>query len=381
VLNVSDLDYELPESAIARTAAEPRDAAKLLVVKRTDPSFVEHRRVSDLPELLKPRDLLVVNSTRVLPARLIGYRADTGGGVEGLFLGLAGDGKNERRWSVLLRGRRMKPGITINLRTEDDAETGVRLALIEHATPEGEGEGALPWVVEVYGAKDGESATAILERVGRTPLPPYILGARKRHEDHIADRSDRARYQCVYAGEQAGSVAAPTAGLHFTPPLLDALKNKGVHRAEVTLHVGTGTFKPVECPVVEEHPMHAEWCSLPAETGAAVRAARAEGGRIFAVGTTSARTLESFAPNELEAGGEKWSKLLITPGFTFKNLDGLMTNFHLPRSTLMAMVGALLDGRSGGSGDGVARLKSLYAQALDKRYRFYSYGDAMLVLP
>jgi S-adenosylmethionine:tRNA ribosyltransferase-isomerase len=176
-------------------------------------------------------------------------------------------------------------------------------------------------------------------------------------------------------------VAAPTAGLHFTPGLLEALRSRGVERAEVTLHVGTGTFKPVEVEVVEEHPMHAEWCGVPAATGAAIDACRAAGGRVFAVGTTSARTLESFSPEELRAGAEKWSRLLITPGFAFRNLDGLMTNFHLPRSTLMAMVASLLDERSGGAGDGVARLKALYAEALSRGYRFYSYGDGMLVLP
>ncbi|HYC99692.1 MAG TPA: tRNA preQ1(34) S-adenosylmethionine ribosyltransferase-isomerase QueA [Phycisphaerales bacterium] len=381
MLNTSELDYDLPESAIARTAAEPRDSAKLLVVRRSDPSFVEHRRVSDLPGLLHPGDLIVVNSTRVLPARLIGYRADTRGTVEGLFLGLAGDGDAERRWKVLLRGRRMKPGITINLLTEGGGESGVRLALVDREGGQGEGEGAIPWRVEVYGAGDAATAAAILDRVGRTPLPPYILGARKRHEDRITDQVDRDRYQCVYAGDRAGSVAAPTAGLHFTPSLLSSLEGMGVNRAEVTLHVGTGTFKPVECAVVEDHPMHAEWCSLPASTGLEVRSTRTRGGRVLAVGTTTVRTLESFSPDELRTGGAKWSKLLITPGYTFKNVDGLMTNFHLPRSTLMAMVAALLDGRSGGAGDGAARLKSLYAEALERGYRFYSYGDAMLILP
>jgi S-adenosylmethionine:tRNA ribosyltransferase-isomerase len=378
VLNVSDLDYELPESAIARTAATPRDAAKLLVVKRSDPTFIEHKLVRDLPELLHAGDLLVVNTTRVIPARFVGYRADTQGQVEGLFLELAGDKSNERQWRVMLKGKRMKPGVTVNLQDETGAETGVRLGLV---TRDEGGENAGQWTVDVYGGGADERATTLLERVGRTPLPPYILAARKRHEDRVRDQDDRSRYQTVYAGEASGSVAAPTAGLHFTPSLLGVLRERGVQRAEVTLHVGTGTFKPVEVEVVEQHPMHAEWCSAPAAVGVAIAKARKSGGRVFAVGTTSARTLESFTPEELAAGGEKWSKLLITPGFTFHNLDGLMTNFHLPRSTLMAMVAALLDERSGGAGDGVARLKSLYADALAKGYRFYSYGDSMLVLP
>lgn len=378
MLNVSDLDYELPESAIARTAAEPRDSAKLLVVKRSDPTFIQHRSVRDLRELLKAGDLLVLNRTRVIPARFIGYRADTQGAVEGLFLGLGGDQSNERQWRVMLKGKRMKPGGTVNLKDPSGAESGVRLGLV--AQVEG-GENVGQWTVDVYGGEAGLKATELLDRVGNTPLPPYILAARKRHEDRVKEKDDRERYQTVYAGEQAGSVAAPTAGLHFTPKLLDALAERGVELAEVTLHVGTGTFKSVETEFVEQHPMHAEWCTAPATTGAAISDARARGGRVFAVGTTSARTMESFTPEELAAGGEKWSRLLITPGFTFKNLDGLMTNFHLPRSTLMAMVGALLDERSGGAGDGVARLKAIYAEALEKGYRFYSYGDAMLVLP
>jgi len=380
VLNVSDLEYDLPETAIARTAVEPRDAAKLLVVKRSDPAFIQHRQVRDLRELLEAGDLLVLNRTRVIPARFIGYRADTQGAVEGLFLGLADKQDNERRWRVMLKGKRMKPGATVNLKDPAGAESGVRLGLVAQIE---EGENAGQWTVDVYGGDAGLSATGLLEIVGNTPLPPYILAARKRHDERVRENDDRERYQTVYAGEEAGSVAAPTAGLHFTPKLLDALKERGVERAEVTLHVGTGTFKPVEVDVVEQHPMHAEWCQAPASVGAAVASARKAGGRVLAVGTTSARTLESFSPEELSAGGEKWSRLLITPGFQFRNLDGLMTNFHLPRSTLMAMVGALLDGRSGGAGDGdgVARLKAIYAEALEKGYRFYSYGDAMLVLP
>ncbi len=380
MLNVSDLEYDLPETAIARTAVEPRDAAKLLVVKRSDPAFIQHRQVRDLRELLEAGDLLVLNRTRVIPARFIGYRADTQGAVEGLFLGLADKQDNERRWRVMLKGKRMKPGATVNLKDPAGAESGVRLGLVAQIE---EGENAGQWTVDVYGGDAGLSATGLLEIVGNTPLPPYILAARKRHDERVRENDDRERYQTVYAGEEAGSVAAPTAGLHFTPKLLDALKERGVERAEVTLHVGTGTFKPVEVDVVEQHPMHAEWCQAPASVGAAVASARKAGGRVLAVGTTSARTLESFSPEELSAGGEKWSRLLITPGFQFRNLDGLMTNFHLPRSTLMAMVGALLDGRSGGAGDGdgVARLKAIYAEALEKGYRFYSYGDAMLVLP
>ncbi|MBY0308636.1 MAG: S-adenosylmethionine:tRNA ribosyltransferase-isomerase, partial [Phycisphaerales bacterium] len=302
MLKVADLDYEIPEAAIARRAAEPRDSAKLLVVSRTDPARVEHRVVRDLPQFLHPHDLLVVNTTRVLPARLVGYRADTRGGVEGLFLGLAGPKNDERLWSVLLRGRRMRDGITINLTDESGADAGVRLALLARGPEE---EGAVPWEVRVYGLNDAPTAAAVLDRVGRTPLPPYILGARKRHGDAVHDAADRSRYQTVFAGDgsTAGSVAAPTAGLHFTPALLDALRTRGVARSDVTLHVGTGTFKPVEAETVEQHPMHAEWCGIPAPTGAAIRTCRGAGGRVIAVGTTTARTLESFTQDELAAGG------------------------------------------------------------------------------
>ncbi|MGH7133707.1 MAG: S-adenosylmethionine:tRNA ribosyltransferase-isomerase, partial [Phycisphaerales bacterium] len=212
-----------------------------------------------------------------------------------------------------------------------------------------------------------------------TPLPPYIRAARKRHGVEVDDAVDRAAYQTVYArGDElsAGSVAAPTAGLHFTPDLLAMLSAKGVDRAEVVLHVGTGTFKPVDTEFVEQHPMHAEWCTAPAATTAAMARARFSGGRVFAVGTTSARTLESFTQAELtpNADASHWTRILITPGYQWRHIDGLMTNFHLPRSTLLAMVAALLPG-------GAAQLLDVYREAIVKGYRFYSYGDAMLVAP
>lgn len=229
------------------------------------------------------------------------------------------------------------------------------------------------WRVDVSGPETG--SWGILDAIGHTPLPPYIVKARRTAGMATEEESDKERYQTVYAGA-AGSVAAPTAGLHFTPELLQRLAGAGVQRVDVVLHVGAGTFKPVESELVEDHPIHAEWCSM---TGAAVEQvvrARREGRRIIAVGTTAARTLESYAAIVESGGGTSdWleTRLLITPGYRFRWVDGLLTNFHLPRSTLMAMVAALLDG------DGVARLRALYGQAVEQGYRFYSYGDAMLI--
>jgi S-adenosylmethionine:tRNA ribosyltransferase-isomerase len=241
-------------------------------------------------------------------------------------------------------------------------------------------------VVEVVDQEGKGAGGGLLERVGLTPLPPYILAARRHQEVEVADEEDRAGYQTVYsrgagAGDERGSVAAPTAGLHFTPELLARLEAMGVERAAVTLEVGLGTFKPVEAEFVEDHAMHAEWCVVPRETARAISRARGRGGRVIAVGTTSARVLESFASVEemLERGEAGVStRILITPGYRFRNVDGLMTNFHLPRSTLMAMVAAFVE--RDGAGDGVARLRGVYREALERGYRFYSYGDAMIVL-
>lgn len=378
------LDYHLPEELIATSPAEPRDASRLLVVSRSDEHMFHAATFRDLPTFLRADDLLVFNSTRVLPARLTGLRSDTGGKVEGLFLAEPEPGT----WSVLLTsGGRLRQGTVVKLIGPDGETSGVTLELLRH----GEDRGS--WLARVGGAGGlGVPSTEILSKLGTTPLPPYIRQARKRLGRDIPDLRDRAWYQTVYVTDRGsspsgipGSVAAPTAGLHFTPRLLTQLDAMGLCRAEVVLHVGLGTFKPVETEFVEDHPMHGEWACVPRETILALSERKgrekASSGRVIAVGTTSVRAIESL-PEPLPTGPgaadiEFETRLLITPGFRFRLTDGLLTNFHLPRSTLMAMVSALL----GNSTHGVERLKSIYARAISEGFRFYSYGDAMLVLP
>ncbi|MEO1583327.1 MAG: tRNA preQ1(34) S-adenosylmethionine ribosyltransferase-isomerase QueA [Planctomycetota bacterium] len=362
MLRTDDLEFDLPESLIATEPAEPRDSARLMVLSRSDPGRLEHRLISDLPELLGAGDTLVLNTTRVLQARFVGENVETGGRVQGLYLR---DGAEPATWVVLLKARRHRAGAVLSI-GRPGSEDRLRAVLLGPAPDE-----AGAWLVRV----EGDVAEA-LDRIGLPPLPPYILNASShRGTDRDAD-ADRDRYQTVYADEP-GSVAAPTAGLHFTPELLRTLAESGVRRADVTLHVGTGTFKPVESAYVEEHPMHAERCSMAAGVLASLDAARSAGGRVIAVGTTSCRTIESFSARsergEPDHGGME-TDLLITPGYRWRVTDGLLTNFHLPRSTLLAMVGALLPG-------GVGRLREVYDEAICARYRFYSFGDAMLILP
>jgi S-adenosylmethionine:tRNA ribosyltransferase-isomerase len=427
MLRTADLDYPLPEELIATTPAAPRDAARLLVVSRSDPARLEHRTVRELAEVLgtptrrvgslpdatrdamAPGDLMVVNATRVLPARFKGVRADTLGQAEGLYLGPYSHPPTPTTlacWTVLLKMRRMKPGVVVRLFDRRGKDGGVSLRLIERT-----GEDGAAWIVGVERSDASMNASDVLEHIGLTPVPPYILASRKKSLLSVPDEQDRSTYQTVYATDRDeragwGSVAAPTAGLHFTPELLARLEASGVRRAEVTLDVSLGTFKPIEAECVEQHPMHAEWCHVPEKTARATAAIRGTGlparvgrmaspeqglvspchgsrGRIIAVGTTAARTLESFeSPEEMLRVGSKETRLLITPGYRFRHMDALLTNFHLPRSTLMAMVAAFLAPRGAGDPmDGVARLRAIYAEAVRERYRFYSYGDAMLVLP
>lgn len=350
-MKVADFDYELPPELIAREPARPRDAARLLV-HRVASARSTHARVSELERFLRPGDLLVLNDTRVLPARLFARRA-SGGRVELLL----SEPLAQRRWRALAHpARKLRPGEILEVEGG-----GARVLLVERPREES-GEPALEWIVELE-PRAGESVEQLLERVGHVPLPPYV---------QRADRpSDRADYQTVYA-RNPGAIAAPTAGLHFTPELLARLEGGGVERAFLTLHVGIGTFRPVEAQEVEGHRMHAESYVLPQETALAIERCRARGGRVVAVGTTSVRVLESAVDEEGRlAPGRGRTSIFLVPGHRFRQVDALLTNFHLPRSTLLMLVCAFA---------GRERMLALYAEAVRERYRFYSYGDAMLLL-
>lgn len=356
-MRTDELDFALPEGLIAREPASPRDSARLLVVSRSDPSVLEHALVRDLPAFLRAGDAMVFNTTRVVPARFAGVNLGTGGRVGGLYLE---SGPDSEHWRVLLKMRRHRAGSRVALDLRAGASEPVELELIRRETDDG------VWLVRVTG---GDGA---LSRAGLPPLPPYILSAR-RHAGETVDRAeDDAVYQTVYARE-AGSVAAPTAGLHFTPGLLERLASGGVGREDVTLHVGRGTFQPVEAEDLRAHPMHSERCRVGPGVLSRLRAVRAGGGRVIPVGSTSCRTIESYAGLGVESG-ELETDLLISPGYGWHLTDGLMTNFHLPRSTLLAMVAALFPG-------GAGRVREIYAEAIRNGYRFYSFGDAMLILP
>lgn len=343
-------DYELPPELIAQQPLERRADARLLHIRRGDGS-VAHRHVRDLPEMLRPGDLVVVNDTRVVPARLVGRRAATGGRWEGLFLHEASPGA----WRILAHTRgRPQPGERIVL-VDREGHEAAALRLLDR------GPGGT-WIVQPEG---NDPFDAVLDRVGRVPLPGYIRGGQEQ-------AGDVERYQTVFA-KASGSAAAPTAGLHFTPELLAALTARGINRAEVTLHVGLDTFRPITAERVEEHPMHTEWCECPAATVTAIHQAKARGGRVVAIGTTAVRTLETAAAKSSAGTLSPWrgpTDLFIKPGFSFRVVDCLLTNFHMPRTTLMVLVSVFA------SRDLIRRG---YEEAVRERYRFLSYGDAMLI--
>jgi S-adenosylmethionine:tRNA ribosyltransferase-isomerase len=343
-MKLSDFDYPLPEELIAQEPVTPRDASRLLVLPPAGPP--DHRAFADLDALLAPGDLLVFNDTKVIPARLVGTKA-TGGKVE-LLLCEPLEGGLGRRWRAM--GQASKP-IRAGARLEFDGLAAV--------VEEPEGEGFYRVVLD----RDGADLAAALERAGRIPLPPYIRRA--------PGPADRERYQTLWAREP-GSAAAPTAGLHFTPELLARLDARGVRRAAVTLHVGPGTFLPVRGDSLEGHRMHAEAYEVPGAAAAEVAACRARGGRVVAVGTTTVRTLESAWRDGQVAPGGGRTALFIKPGHPFRAVDALVTNFHLPRSTLLVLVSAF---------GGTERVLAAYREAVARRYRFFSYGDAMLVFP
>ena len=344
-MKVSSFDYHLPPELIAQYPAPERQDARLLILRR-DTGEISHRQFPDLLEYLQPGDLLVLNETRVFPARLYGRREDTGGKLEVVLL-------HERLpgvWEALVQpGRRALPGVSVlfgdgSLQAEVVERTAAGGRLLRF-TP---GNSRLFWEQ--------------VHTLGETPLPPYI---RRRPE-----QEDLERYQTVYA-RVTGSVAAPTAGLHFTQPLLDQFREQGVGTAFVLLHVGLGTFRPVRVEDVEAHPMQEEFYRLGAAEASLINETRRRGGRVVAVGTTTVRVLESAAADGSVSAGEGWTRLFIYPGYRFQFVDGLVTNFHLPRSTLLMLVSAFA-GR-----DPVLRA---YQEAVARRYRFFSYGDAMLII-
>ncbi|MDY3281931.1 tRNA preQ1(34) S-adenosylmethionine ribosyltransferase-isomerase QueA [Dysosmobacter sp.] len=340
-MKTSDFNYELPQELIAQTPIARRDASRLMVVDRETGKW-EHRHFYDILEELNPGDCLILNDSRVLPARLLGQRLPGGGACEVLLL----IDRGERVWECLVRpGRKMKPGAKLSF---------------------GDGELTAEVIGEVEGGNrlvrfDYEGIfLEVLDRLGKMPLPPYIK----------EELQDRERYQTVYS-RNLGSAAAPTAGLHFTKELLQKIADKGVGIGYVTLHVGLGTFRPVKEDTIEDHEMHSEYCVIPRETADLINRTKAGGGRCICVGTTSCRTLESWAAEdghmEPKAG---WTSIYIYPGYRFKVMDGLITNFHLPESTLIMLVSAFA---------GREKVLAAYEEAVRKRYRFFSFGDAMFL--
>lgn len=340
-MKLSEFDYTLPPDRIAQTPVEPRDSSRLLVLDRSKGSL-QHTIFSDISRFLKPGDLLVVNQTRVLPARIFAQKIPTGGKIELLLL----NRREPTLWEVLVGGKRVTLGKKLSLTESLVAEVeavldGPRRLLRVNRPIEGE-----------------------LDQIGQMPLPPYI------HERLI----DQERYQTVYAHE-LGSAAAPTAGLHFTPRLLAALKAAGIGVAEVTLHVGLDTFAPVTEEDVTQHQIHTEWCRLTPQAAEQINSAKQVGGKVVAVGTTSVRTLETAAA---QAGSDEWitsfqgpTDLFILPGYSFKIVDAMVTNFHLPRSSLLMLVSAFA---------GKQTMLDAYQTAIEQNYRFYSFGDAMLIV-
>ena len=340
-MKTSDFYYDLPQELIAQTPIEKRDTSRLMTLNRTT-GEVGHHHFYELPDFLQPGDCLILNDSRVLPARLLGQRLPSGGACEVLLL----TDKGEKTWECLVRpGRKMR--------------TGAKLSF-------GNGELTAEVVGEVEGGNrlvrfDYEGIfLEVLEHLGKMPLPPYIK----------EELRDKERYQTVYS-KVLGSAAAPTAGLHFTPELLEKIAAKGVGVGYVTLHVGLGTFRPVKEEEITDHEMHSEFCTVPLETAELINKTKANGGRVICVGTTSCRTLESWAAEDGHMEPKSgWTNIYIYPGYRFRVMDGLVTNFHLPESTLIMLVSAFA---------GREHVLEAYEQAVKERYRFFSFGDAMFI--
>ena len=340
-MKTHDFWYDLPEELIAQTPLEQRDTSRLLALNRVT-GEIEHKHFYDIIDYLNPGDCLVMNDSRVLPARLLGHRP-TGGAVEVLLLRDLGN----KRWECLCKpGRKMQPG------NEVIFGNGELTAIVAEVKEDGN---------RIVEFRYEGIFLEVLERLGKMPLPPYIK----------AELADQERYQTVYSRE-VGSAAAPTAGLHWTKELLDKARAKGVKTAFVTLHVGLGTFRPVKAETIAEHHMHSELCMMSGETADILNETKAAGGRVICVGTTSCRTLESLVKEDgtFEASS-KWTEIFIYPGYTFRAMDGLITNFHLPESTLVMLVSAFA---------GRENVLHAYEEAVKERYRFFSFGDAMCIL-
>ena len=345
-MQVTDFDYDLPEELIAQYPSQKRDEARLLVADRQQ-NTIEHRKFYDIIEYLNPGDILVMNDSRVIPARLLGHKAGTGGKAEFLLTRpLEGD-----VWEAMVRpGRKLKPGAEVVFSEEEGKRLAARVLSY-----------GADGTRQVEFSYDG-SFHDRLEETGHIPLPPYI----NRPDESL----DRQMYQTVYSREE-GSVAAPTAGLHFTEELLTRIREKGIRTAYVTLHVGIGTFKPVSCDRIEDHHMHYEQYEISEECAEMINNARAAGGRVVAVGTTSTRTLESAADEHgILHAGRGGTDIFIYPGYQFRIVDALITNFHLPKSTLLMLISALYDRE---------KILEIYRTAVKQRYRFFSYGDAMFI--
>lgn len=340
-MKTSDFYYDLPQEQIAQTPIEPRDHSRMMVLHK-DSDEIEHKHFYDIIDYLNEGDCLIVNDSRVIPARIYGYKEDTGAKIEFLLLKQL-DGS---RWETLVKpGRKAKPGASFIF------GDGLLKAVVEEVTDDGN---------RIVSLECEENIYSTLDRIGQMPLPPYIT----------EKLEDKERYQTVYSHE-LGSAAAPTAGLHFTNELLERIKAKGVSIGYVTLHVGLGTFRPVKVEDVTKHKMHSEHYEVPAETAELIKTTKAAGKRVIAVGTTSCRTLESVAATGDIRACEGFTDIFIYPGFEFKVLDGLITNFHLPESTLIMLVSAFY---------GYDKTMKAYEIAVKEKYRFFSFGDAMAIL-
>ena len=341
-MQLSEFDYNLPEELIAQYPMTPRDHSRLLALNKEN-GEIKHKKFFEIVELLKSGDVLVFNNSKVFPARFFGNKKDTGGKMEILLLSQ----ENENTWQAVIGGKGKKENLEIEI--ADNNTTKLSLKLIKKLD-------GMSWRVEFN--HSGQELNKLIDQFGETPLPPYIK-----------QKSDPEKYQTVYARER-GSAAAPTAGLHFTDELLEKLKNKGVQIEFLTLHVGLGTFEPVREEKIENHQIHSEYAVINKETAERLNRAKEEGRRIITVGTTSTRTLEaSFRDNEIQPIAE-WVDIFIYPGYKFNVIDGMITNFHLPKSTLLMLISAFA---------GKDKIDKAYAEAIKEKYRFYSFGDGMLI--